>query len=95
MWFHYVAYFGVAASLLLFIKSNHTKMFSIIISAMTLIMYVGPGLFIYALEMQGAPDYIVHIVCGTAASVLNIASIIMLTKNEAIKTYYSTSFRKK
>lgn len=93
-WFEYVAYFGVAGSLMLLVKSNHIKLFSVIISAMTLIMYVGPGLFLYSLEMQGAPDYIVHILCGVAASVLNIVSIIMLTKNEAIKTYYTTEFKR-
>lgn len=95
--FQYVAIFGVAASLLLFIKSKHAKIFGVIINVLTLVMYVGPGLVLYALneKMQSQPDYIVHVVLAVVASVLNIASIIILTKNESVNTYYSTHFRKK
>ncbi|MDE6592839.1 MAG: hypothetical protein K2K57_07245 [Oscillospiraceae bacterium] len=96
-WFAYVAIFGVASAVLLLIKSKHTKMFSIIISAMTVLMYVGPGLVMYALDekMQAADDYIVHIVCAAAAALLNVGAILLLTKNEPINIYYTTKFRRK
>lgn len=96
-WFKYVAVFAVVGSLLLFIKSKHAKMFSIILYALTLIMYVGPGLVLYALNetMQAEPDYTIHIICAAVACVMNIAAVIILTKNEAVNTYYTTSFSRK
>ncbi len=96
-WFEYVAIFGVASAVLLLIKSKHTKMFSIIITAMTVLMYVGPGLVLYALDekMQAADDYIVHVVCAAAAALLNVGAILILTKNEPINIYYTTKFKKK
>lgn len=96
-WFQYVAIFGVASAVLLLIKSKHTKMFSIIITAMTVLMYVGPGLVLYALDekMQAADDYIVHVVCAAAAALLNVGAILILTKNEPINIYYTTKFKKK
>ena len=96
-WFQYVAIFGVASAVLLLIKSKHTKMFSIIITAMTVLMYVGPGLVMYALDekMQAKDDYIVHVVCAAAAALLNVGAILLLTKNEPINIYYTTKFRRK
>ncbi len=96
-WFPYVAVFGVVGALLLLIKSKQAKMFGIILYAMTVLMYVGPGLVLYALnaEMQKSDDYVVHMVLCALAAIMNIISIIILNKNEAVNTYYTTSFSKK
>lgn len=94
--FKYVAIFALVGSLLLLIKSNHAKMFGVIIMALTLLMYVGPGLILYAIneQMQASPDYVVHLVTAVIACAANIISIIILTKNEAVNIYYTTKFSK-
>ena len=96
-WLSYVSVFGAFGALLLLIKSKHTKMFSIIISAVTVLAYAVPGLALYALDdtMQTAPDYVLHITLAAAAALLNIGSILILTKNEAVNTYYTAKFKRK
>lgn len=96
-WLSYVSVFGAFGALLLLIKSKHTKMFSIIISAVTVLAYVVPGLVLYALDdtMQAAPDYVLHISLAAAAALLNVAAILILTKNEAVNTYYTAKFKRK
>ena len=97
LFFQYIAVFMVVAALMLFIKSKHVKMLSTAMYAVCLLLYVGPGLFMYVMntEMQQAPDKIVHIVCAVIASALNIVSIIILSKNESVSTYYSSNFKRK
>lgn len=96
-WLSYVAAFGAFGALLLLIKSKHTKMFSIIISAITVLAYAVPGLVLYAIDetMQNERDYIVRIVMAAAAVLLNVGAILILTKNEAVNTYYTAKFRRK
>ncbi len=97
LFFQYVAVFMVAAALMLFIKSKHVKMLSTAMYAVCLLLYVGPGLILFVMnsEMQQAPDKIVHIVFAIAAAALNIISIILLSKNESVNTYYTSDFKRK
>lgn len=96
-WLSYVSVFGAFGALLLLIKSKHTKMFSIIISAVTVLAYAVPGLALYALDetMQAESDYVMHITLAAAAALLNVAAILILTKNEAVNTYYTAKFKRK
>ncbi len=96
-WFQYVSVFALAGAVILLIKSNHAKIFGVILYTLTLLMYVGPGLVLYALNetMQAEPDYLPHLLCAAAASVMNIVSVIILTKNEAVNIYYTTKFSRK
>ncbi len=93
----YVGVIMAAAALLLLIKSKHTKLLSISLYAVCLLMVVGFSLVMYVVneENQAASDYILHIVLMTAAAALNIGSIVILTKNEAVNTYYSSKFSRK
>ncbi|MCM1525348.1 MAG: hypothetical protein NC120_12930 [Ruminococcus sp.] len=97
LWFQYVAMFMVVAALLLFAKSKHIKMLSTALYAVCLLLYVGPGLVLFVLdeEMRESPDMIVHLIFAVAASALNIISIIILSKNEAVNVYYNTKFSRK
>lgn len=97
LWFQYVSVFMVVAALMLLAKSKHVKMLSTAMYAVCLLLYVGPGLVLYALDdaMQQDPNRIVHLLLAIAASALNIISIIILSKNEAVNIYYSTKFSKK
>ena len=97
LWFQYIAVFMVVAALMLFVKSKQVKMLSVAMYAICLLLYVGPGLVLYVLDekMQQAPDKVVHLVFTVAACALNIISIIILTKNEAVNIYYNSNFKKK
>lgn len=92
LFFQYVAIFMIIGALMLFIKSKQVKMLSIAMYAVSLLLYVGVALGLYV--VKGNSD-IVHLVASVGASALNIVSIIILTKNEAVNTYYSSDFKKK
>ena len=92
LFFQYVAVFMIVGALMLFIKSKHVKMLSIAMYAVSLLLYVGVGLGLYV--VKGNND-IIHLVTSVLASGLNIVSIVILTKSEAVNTYYSSDFKKK
>lgn len=96
-WFTYVAIAAVVGALVLFIKSKQAKTIGIVLYILTMLAYVGPGLVMYALNetMQNEPDYIVHVVLAAVAAAANIVSVVILTKNEAVNTYYTARFSKK
>lgn len=93
----YISFFMVIAALILLVRSKHTKLFAITIYAVTLLVYVGPGLILYIMNpiVQQSNDKIVHIAAVVAAVACNVAAISILQKNEAINTYYSSKFTKK
>ena len=92
LFFQYVAVFMIIGALMLFIKSKQVKMLSIAMYAVSLLLYVGVGLGLYV--VKGNND-IIHLVTSVLASGLNIVSIVILTKSEAVNTYYSSDFKKK
>lgn len=96
-WLKYAAVAGVIGALALLIKSNQSKMFGIIMYVLSLLVYVGPGLVMYALDdgMANAPDRTTHIILASVASIANIASLVILSKVKSVDTYYSTKFSKK
>ncbi len=96
--FQITAAFAAFGALLLLIKSNHGRLFGMTIYAISLIAYIGLGMiyYIYLVAMGTIAEYdLMHMVFGVAASACNIISLILLSKNEAIVTYYTTKFSKK
>ncbi|MGN0637690.1 MAG: hypothetical protein ACI4J0_04920 [Huintestinicola sp.] len=93
-WFPYVAPFMLLASLMLLIKSKHVKMLSVSIYGVCALIYAGVGLVLFTLN-NSISDGIVHIIFGIAAVALNVISILILIKNEAVNTYYSGNFKKR
>lgn len=96
-WLNYTALFMALGALLLFIKSKHVKMLSVTLYAICMLLYVGPGLVMYVMDpqMQQAPDKILHIVFAILATACNMISIMILTKNESVHTYYNSDFKRK
>lgn len=93
-WFTYVAPFMLLAALMLLIKSKHVKMLSVSIYAVCALIYAGVGLVLFTLN-NSISDGIIHIIFGIAAVALNVISILILIKNEAVNTYYSGNFKKR
>lgn len=92
--FTFVAPFMLLASLLLLVKSKQVKMLSVSIYGICALLYAGVGLVLFTLN-NSISDGIVHIVFGIAAVALNVISILILIKNEAVNTYYSGNFKKR
>lgn len=93
-WFTYVAPFMLLAALMLLVKSKHMKMLAVSIYGVCALIYAGVGLVLFTLN-NSISDGIVHIIFGIAAVALNIISILILIKNEAVNTYYSGNFKKR
>ncbi|WP_432649491.1 hypothetical protein [Huintestinicola sp.] len=93
-WFTYVAPFMLLAALMLLIKSKHVKMLSVSIYAVCALIYAGVGLVLFTFN-NSISDGIIHIIFGIAAVALNVISILILIKNEAVNTYYSGNFKKR
>ena len=96
--FHIIAGFAAFSAVLLLIRSSQSRLFGMTIYAMALVAYIGLGLgyYVYNVATGKLPDYdMLHMVCGVAASACNIVSLILLSKNEPIITYYTTKFSKK
>lgn len=92
--FPFVAPFMLLAALMLLIKSKHVKMLSVSIYAVCALIYAGVGLVLFTLN-NSIQEGIVHIIFGIAAVALNVISILILIKNEAVNTYYSGNFKKR
>lgn len=93
-WFPYVAPFMLLAALMLLVKSKHMKMLAVSIYGVCALIYTGVGLVLFTLN-NSISDGIVHIIFGIVAVALNIISILILIKNEAVNTYYSGNFKKR
>ena len=93
-WFPYAAPFMLLASLLLLIKSKHVKLLSVSIYGVMALIYAGPGLVMFTLQ-NGIDGDMKHLLFGIAAVALNIVSILILIKNEAVNTYYSSNIKKR
>lgn len=95
--FHIIALFGAAGALLLLIKSNHAKLFAMTVYAISLIGYIGLGLFFYLYQsFDGKVEYdLLRMVLGVAASACNIGALLILSKNEAVNVYYSTKSKRR
>ncbi|MBP0958170.1 MAG: hypothetical protein J5997_12495 [Oscillospiraceae bacterium] len=93
-WFPYVAPFMLLAALMLLVKSKHMKMLAVSIYGVCALIYTGVGLVLFTLN-NSISDGIVHIIFGIAAVALNVISILILIKNEAVNTYYSGNFKKR
>ena len=93
-WFNYVAPFMLLGAILLLIKSKHIRMLSVSIYAVCALIYVGPGLVMFTLE-NSIQDGIIHILFAIGAVALNIISILILMKNEAVNIYYTTNYKKR
>ena len=95
-WLPYCAVAGVLGALALLIKSKKSKIFGMLMYGLALVAYVGPGLLLYAFDNSNntAPDRMEHMIFAVAASVMNIAALVILYKNESVNTYYSTKFKK-
>lgn len=93
-WFPYAAPFMLLASLLLLIKSKHVKLLSVSIYGIMALIYAGPGLVMFTLQ-NGIDGDMRHLIFGIAAVALNIISILILVKNEAVNTYYSSNIKKR
>lgn len=93
-WFTYVAPFMLLASLMLLVKSKHMKMLAVSIYGVCALIYAGVGLVLFTLN-NSIREGIVHIIFGIAAVALNVISILILIKNEAVNTYYSGNFKKR
>lgn len=93
-WFKFVAPFMLLASLLLLIKSKHIKMLSVSIYGVIALIYAGPGLIMFTIE-KGIQEDMRHLLFGIAAVALNVISILILIKNEAVNTYYSSNIKKR
>ena len=95
--FQVIGLFGAAGSLLLLIKSKQSRLFGMSMFALSLVAYVGLGLFYYLYEtVNGRTSYdFLHLLLGVAASGCNIAALLVLIKNEAVNVYYNTKFSRK
>lgn len=93
-WFPYAAPFMLLASLLLLIKSKHVKLLSVSIYGIMALIYAGPGLVMFTLQ-NGIDGDMRHLIFAIIAAVLNIVSILILIKNEAVNTYYSSNIQKR
>ncbi|MCI7767641.1 MAG: hypothetical protein MSJ26_06655 [Oscillospiraceae bacterium] len=93
-WFPYAAPFMLLASLLLLIKSKHVKLLSVSIYGIMALIYAGPGLVLFTLQ-NGIDGDMKHLLFGIAAVALNVISILILVKNEAVNTYYSSNIQKR
>lgn len=92
--FRYTAPFMLLAALLLLVKSKHVKMLAVSFYGIIALIYAGPGLVLFTLN-NSIQDGIIHILFGIAAVALNVISILILIKNEAVNTYYSSSIKKR
>ncbi|MGN1107091.1 MAG: hypothetical protein ACI4RH_10590, partial [Huintestinicola sp.] len=92
--FPYVAPFMLLGALMLLVKSKHVKLLSVSIYGICALIYAGLDLVLYTLN-NSISDGIVHIIFGIAAVALNVISILILIKNEAVNTYYSGNFKKR
>lgn len=93
-WFTFVAPFMLLAALMLLVKSKHMKMLAVSIYGVCALIYAGVGLVLFTLN-NSISDGIVHILFGIAAVALNVISILILIKNEAVNIYYSGHFKKR
>ena len=92
--FKYSAPFMLLAALLLLVKSKHVKMLAVALYGVMALVYAGPGLVLFTLN-NSIQDGIIHILFGIAAVALNVISILILIKNEAVNTYYSSNIKKR
>lgn len=92
--FPFVAPFMLLAALMLLVKSKHVKMLSVSIYGICALIYAGLDLVMFTLN-NSISEGIVHIIFGIAAVALNVISILILIKNEAVNTYYSGNFKKR
>lgn len=92
--FKYSAPFMLLGALLLLVKSKHVKMLAVALYGIMALMYAGPGLVLFTLH-NSIQDGIIHILFGIAAVALNVISILILIKNEAVNTYYSSNIKKR
>lgn len=92
--FPYVAPFMLLAALMLLVKSKHVKLLSVSVYGICALIYAGLGLVMFTLN-NSISEGIVHIIFGISAVALNVISILILIKNEAVNTYYSGNFKKR
>ncbi|MBQ5311221.1 MAG: hypothetical protein ILP19_04180, partial [Oscillospiraceae bacterium] len=96
--FKIIAGFNAFGAVLLLIKSSHSRLFGITIYALSLTAYVGLSLCFYVYLAAGGkiPEIeIMHMIFTGAACAFLIAAIVMLTKSEAIITYYTLKINRK
>ena len=84
----------ILAALMLLVKSKHMKMLAVSIYGVCALIYAGVGLVLFTFN-NSISDGIIHIIFGIAAVALNVISILILIKNEAVNTYYSGNFKKR
>lgn len=92
--FKYSAPFMLLGALLLLVKSKHVKMLAVALYGIMALVYAGPGLVLFTLN-NNIQDGIIHILFGIGAVALNVISILILIKNEAVNTYYSSNIKKR
>ena len=92
--FKYSAPFMLLGALLLLVKSKHVKMLAVALYGIMALVYAGPGLVLFTLH-NSIQDGIIHILFGIGAVALNVISILILIKNEAVNTYYSSNIKKR
>ena len=92
--FKYSAPFMLLGALLLLVKSKHVKMLAVALYGVMALVYAGPGLVLFTLN-NSIQDGIIHILFGIGAVALNVISILILIKNEAVNTYYSSNIKKR
>ena len=95
--FMYLAAGTLVFSLMLMIKSKHTKVLSTIYLIANTLVLAGPGLIKYVLDQKTAPDpnFNIQLIWFIAAIVLSGAAVFMLCTNDYISAYYNVNIKRK
>lgn len=97
-WIKYIGIFTLIGALILFIKAPTTRTVGIIFNGIAATVYVLAGGVLYGFENKEiitTPAALTHFAFVLAATVCSIGAISILHKNEAVKMYYDTVFKKK
>ncbi len=94
----YASYLGIAGAVFLLIKSKQFKTFGMICYAITMLVFLIPGLILYTIAfMQDYYDATnsMQIVAGVICVFCFVISLIILGKSESVAMYYNTKFKRK
>lgn len=95
--FMYLAAGTLVFSLMLMIKSKHTKVLSTIYLIANTLVLAGPGLIKYVLDQKTTPDpnFNIQLIWFVAAIVLSGVAVFMLCTNDYITAYYTINIKRK
>lgn len=98
LYIDYAAFLGIIGGVLLLIKSKACKTYGMICYTLTLLVFLIPGLILYAWEFlneSAEATSTLHIFAAGISSLFLIVSLVILGKSEAVNMYYTTKFKHK